>query len=44
MTNHQVSIVIVLDGDKLVDVFSERDVVRRVVDKGLDPSTPSWRR
>jgi CBS domain-containing protein len=37
MTNHNVGIVIVLDGDKLVGVFSERDVVRRVVDKGLDP-------
>jgi hypothetical protein len=36
MTSHNVGIVIVLDGDKLVGVFSERDVVRRVVDKGLD--------
>jgi CBS domain-containing protein len=28
----------VLDGDRLAGVFSERDVVRRVVDRGLDPA------
>jgi CBS domain-containing protein len=38
MTAHNVGIVSVLDGDKLVGVFSERDVVRRVVDRGLDPA------
>jgi len=38
MTGHYVGIVIVLDGDRLVGVFSERDVVRRVVDKGLEPA------
>ena len=37
MTAHNVGIVIVLDGDKPVGVFSERDVVRRVVDLGRDP-------
>jgi CBS domain-containing protein len=37
MTKNNVGIVSVLDGDKLVGVFSERDVVRRVVDTGLDP-------
>ena len=36
MATHNVGIVIVLDGDRLVGVFSERDVVRRVVDRGLD--------
>ena len=41
MTENHVGIVIVLDGDRLVGVFSERDAVRRVIDKGLDPrSTP----
>ena len=41
MTENNVGIVIVLDGDRLVGVFSERDAVRRVIDKGLDPrSTP----
>jgi CBS domain-containing protein len=38
MTEHNVGIVVVLDGDTLVGVFSERDVVQRVVDHGLDPS------
>jgi CBS domain-containing protein len=37
MTANNVGIVLVLDGDRLVGVFSERDVVRRVVDRGLDP-------
>ncbi len=38
MVAHNVGIVTVLDGDKLVGVFSERDVARRVVDRGLDPA------
>jgi CBS domain-containing protein len=38
MTTHNVGIVSVLEGEKLVGVFSERDVVRRVVDRGLDPA------
>ena len=38
MATHNVGIVNVLDGDRLVGVFSERDVVRRVVDRGLDPA------
>jgi CBS domain-containing protein len=37
MTKNNVGIVSVLDGAQLVGVFSERDVVRRVVDRGLDP-------
>ena len=36
MAEHNVGIVAVVDGDALVGVFSERDVVRRVVDHGLD--------
>ena len=36
MAEHNVGIVAVVDGDSLVGVFSERDVVRRVVDRGLD--------
>jgi CBS domain-containing protein len=39
MAAHNVGIVAVLDGDRLAGVFSERDVVRRVVDRGLDPAT-----
>jgi CBS domain-containing protein len=38
MTKNNVGIVSVLEGDKLVGVFSERDVVRRVVDRGRDPA------
>jgi CBS domain-containing protein len=41
MATHDVGIVIVLDGDRLVGVVSERDVVRRVVDRGLDPARTS---
>jgi CBS domain-containing protein len=37
MAANNVGIVIVLEGARLVGVFSERDVVRRVVDRGLDP-------
>ena len=37
MTDDNVGIVLVLEGEELVGVFSERDVVRRVVDRGLDP-------
>ena len=36
MAEHNVGIVAVVDGDALLGVFSERDVVRRVVDRGLD--------
>jgi CBS domain-containing protein len=37
MTWRNVAIVAVVDGDRLVGVFSERDVVERVVDCHLDP-------
>ena len=37
MTTNHVGIVAVLAGERLVGVFSERDIVRRVVDRGLDP-------
>jgi len=37
MTTNNVGIVAVLDGDRLVGVFSERDVVQRVVEFGRDP-------
>ncbi len=38
MAENNVGIVAVLDGDRLVGVFSERDAVRRVIDRGLDPT------
>jgi CBS domain-containing protein len=39
MTDHNVGIVIVMDGSRLAGVFSERDVVRRVLHRGCDPAT-----
>jgi CBS domain-containing protein len=39
MVDHNVGIVIVLDRERLAGVFSERDVVRRVLHQGLDPAT-----
>src|SRR5207247_416905 len=38
MAANNVGIVAVLDGDRLAGVFSERDVVQKVVDRGLDPT------
>jgi CBS domain-containing protein len=38
MTTNNVGIVAVVAGDRLIGVFSERDIVRRVVDPGLDPA------
>lgn len=37
METHNVGIVAVLEGERLVGVFSERDVVRRVLNRGRDP-------
>lgn len=39
MANHNVGLVPVLEGEKLVGVFSERDLVRRVIAKNLDLAT-----
>src|SRR6266849_4220926 len=38
MAEYNVGIVIVMDGSRVSGVFSERDVARRVVDRGLDPA------
>jgi CBS domain-containing protein len=38
MAANNVGIVAVLDGHRLAGVFSERDVVRKIVDRGLDPA------
>jgi CBS domain-containing protein len=37
MASHNIGIVIAMDGAQPVGVFSERDVVRRVVEPGLEP-------
>ncbi|MFQ5665318.1 MAG: CBS domain-containing protein [Candidatus Binatia bacterium] len=39
MTEKNVGIVVVLERERLIGVFSERDVVRRVINKGLDPAS-----
>lgn len=37
MNRHRVGSVMVLDGGRLVGIFTERDVLRRVVGAGIDP-------
>jgi len=37
MNRHRVGCVVVLDGDRLVGIFTERDILQRVVGAGLDP-------
>jgi CBS domain-containing protein len=39
MTEKRVGAALVLDEDKLVGIFSERDLMTRVVVAGLDPAT-----
>jgi CBS domain-containing protein len=37
MNRHKVGSVLILDGARLVGIFTERDVLRRVVGAGIDP-------
>ena len=39
MNRNRVGSVLVLEGDQIVGIFTERDVLRRVVGAGLDPQT-----
>ena len=39
MNRHRVGSVIVMDGERLVGIFTERDVLRRVVGADLDPKS-----
>jgi len=39
MNRHRVGSILVLDGSRLVGIFTERDVLRRVVGAGVDPKT-----
>lgn len=38
MNRHRVGSVLVIDGDTLAGIFTERDVLRRVVGDGRDPA------
>src|SRR2546430_13364278 len=40
MAANNVGIVAVLEGDRLVGGFSERDIVQKGVDRGPDPAPP----
>jgi CBS domain-containing protein len=40
MADGRVSATVILEGDRLLGVFTERDVARRVVLKGLSSDTP----
>lgn len=37
MNRHRVGSVLIIDGGRLVGIFTERDVLRRVVGAGVDP-------
>src|SRR5450759_2718881 len=37
MNRHRIGAIVVRDGGRLVGIFTERDVLRRVVGAGLDP-------
>ncbi len=37
MNRHRIGGILVLDGSRLVGMFTERDVLRRIVGAGLDP-------
>ncbi len=38
MNHRDVGAVLVMDGERLAGIFTERDVLRRVIEPGLDPS------
>jgi CBS domain-containing protein len=39
MNEHGIGSLLVMEGERIVGIFTERDVLRRVVDVGLDPDT-----
>lgn len=39
MNRHRVGSVLVIDGGRLLGIFTERDVLRRVVGAGVDPKS-----
>ena len=44
MDSHKVGATLVMDGGRLVGIFTERDVLSRVVAAGLDPATTPMER
>ena len=38
MTEHRIGALLVLDGEHIAGMFSERDILQRVVAEGLDPA------
>jgi CBS domain-containing protein len=38
MTEHKIGALIVLDGERIAGMFSERDILQRVVAEGRDPA------
>jgi CBS domain-containing protein len=44
MDRHKVGATLVMDGGQLVGIFTERDVLSRVVAAGLDPATTPMER
>lgn len=38
MTDHKIGAILVLDGEQIVGMFSERDILQRVVAEGRDPA------
>ncbi len=40
MTEHACGSVLVMAGDRLIGIFTERDALRRVLAAGLEPTTP----
>jgi len=39
MNAHRIGAVVVTDGDRVVGIFTERDILNRIVAAGLDPKT-----
>lgn len=37
MSDHMIGSIVVMDGESLVGIFTERDLLNRVVAKGIDP-------
>jgi CBS domain-containing protein len=41
MNEHNIGSVLVMDGERLLGIFTERDVLRRIVGAGVDPRSTS---